>query len=137
MVLECLACGHPGAAGEAIDFFDCLNSVPVAQRHPHLGPPTYLAMLPHLSRLAAYPPGFRGWEEEVETDAATFHSFRSVTPPPTVLQLQIDHPPPSVYATPSPTSPAPPPAPMQDLPCDSLPFHCRIVNINSGRRKSV
>lgn len=104
LVLECLGCGHPGAAGEAIDFFDSLNSVPVAQRHPSLGPPTFAAMLPHLARLAAYPRGFRGWGEELETDSATFHSFRSPSSIHPNQSIQIN-PPPSPRHPPTPFAP--------------------------------
>jgi hypothetical protein len=77
MVLGCLRCGHHGAAGEAIEYFDMLNSVPLAQRDPRLGPPIYASMLPHLSCLASYPPDFQSWDSEHDIDSGTFHSFRS------------------------------------------------------------
>ena len=75
LMLECLACGHQGAAEAAIEYFDMLNSVPMSQRHPQLGAPLYATMLPHLSRLASYPRSFSSWDQSTE-EPDMFYSFR-------------------------------------------------------------
>lgn len=76
VVLRALGCGHHGAAKAAIEYLDWLSSVPVAERHPQLGQPVFISMLPHLLELASYPAGFTTWEESPDGDSNTFHSFR-------------------------------------------------------------
>ena len=76
LVLESLDSGHHGAAEAAIEYFDLLSAVPVAQRHPQLGQPVYASLLPRLTSLAMYPQPFTSWELCTEEDSDTFHSFR-------------------------------------------------------------
>ena len=76
LVLEGLRSGQRSVAESAMEYFDVLSAVPVAQRHPQLGPPVYLTMLPSLTALARYPADFTTWEVCTEDDPEAFHSFR-------------------------------------------------------------
>lgn len=79
LALRALETGCHGAAEAAIEYFDLLSSVPVAKRDPRLGRPIFVSMLPSLAQLASHPAGFTTWQECVEEDEDTFHSFRQST----------------------------------------------------------
>lgn len=63
-------------AEAAIEFFEALNTVPMAERAPSFGPPLFARLLPLLLAHARYPADFTSWVECLEDDADDFHRFR-------------------------------------------------------------
>ena len=59
-----------------MEYFDTVNAVPVNERHPQLGPPTYASLLPKLLARASYPRPFTSWQLCTDQDSSSFHDFR-------------------------------------------------------------
>ena len=77
--LACLRVPSRALAEAVVEYFEALNTVPVARRAPHLGPPLFQRLLPALLGRAQYPEGFTAWEESGEDDdddADAFQRFR-------------------------------------------------------------
>ncbi|CAL8466105.1 g5641 [Coccomyxa elongata] len=75
-VLTCLRCPSRNVAEAAIEYFETLSTVPVAQRSSAFRAPLFGRMLPQLLHHARYPPDFTSWEDCVDDDRDEFHRFR-------------------------------------------------------------
>ena len=76
MMLYAAACGNSGAIEQALDYFESINTTPLAERHPSLGKPLYSALLPIILQAASYPDDFTDWESYTQIEEETFHQLR-------------------------------------------------------------
>ncbi len=75
-VLRCLECPLRNVAETAVEYFETLSTVPVAERSPAFRAPMFGRLLPPLLRHARYPQSFTSWEECIDDDCDEFHRFR-------------------------------------------------------------
>jgi hypothetical protein len=77
-VLECLRSQQQQPAQQrkvceaAADYFLAINTVPLAERSPALGPPLFSALAGPLFQAACHPPGWSDWDE-CDDDEEAFH----------------------------------------------------------------
>lgn len=76
VVLKCLGCPSKNVAETAVEYFDTLCTVPVAERHPSFGAPLFSRLLPLLLMHTRYPADFTSWKESIDEDADDFYRFR-------------------------------------------------------------
>uniref|UniRef100_A0A061RMX8 Importin N-terminal domain-containing protein n=1 Tax=Tetraselmis sp. GSL018 TaxID=582737 RepID=A0A061RMX8_9CHLO len=76
LMMQCLSHSERRTVEAALDYFLMLNTVPVAERHPELQKPLYIAMLGPLLRLATMPHGLEDWRTFTGDDEDSFRRFR-------------------------------------------------------------
>ena len=65
-----------GVCETAIEYFEALSMVPVAERAPYFRQPLCMRLLQALLRQACYPSDFVTWSEVVDDDEDDFSRFR-------------------------------------------------------------
>ena len=76
LMLECLTQADPAVVESSLEFFLMVNTVPLAERKPELGPPLYEALLRRLLPHITYPADFLTWEECSAVDEDEFLRLR-------------------------------------------------------------
>jgi hypothetical protein len=80
LMAACLARPEMAVVETALEYFNALDYVLMADRDPLLRAPLYRDLLPSLMRHARYPEGFTSWEDHVDDDRDedSFKRFRRV-----------------------------------------------------------
>ena len=78
LMAACLLRPEMAVVEIALDFFNALDYVLMADRDPLLRAPLYRDLLPSLMQHARYPEGFTGWEDHIDDDRDedSFKRFR-------------------------------------------------------------
>jgi len=74
LMVQCISRPERDVCEAATEYFLCVNSLPVCERHQQMTAPLYASLiLPLLRGHACYPPSFTGWYDEADEDEAAFH----------------------------------------------------------------
>ena len=78
LMAACLARPEMAVVETALEYFNALDYVLMADRDPLLRAPLYQELLPTLLRHARYPEGFTGWRDHIDDDRDedSFRRFR-------------------------------------------------------------
>lgn len=74
LLVQCITRPERDVCEAATEYFLCVNSLPVRERHQQMAEPLYSSLiLPLLRGHACYPPTFTGWYDQVDEDEEAFH----------------------------------------------------------------
>lgn len=74
LMLHCVSRPEREVCEAASEYFLCVNTLPVQERHQQMALPLYVSLVrPLLQQHACYPATFSGWYDEVDEDEEAFH----------------------------------------------------------------
>jgi hypothetical protein len=74
LMLHCVSRPERAVCEAAVEYFVCVNTLPLEERHPQMGGPLYASLLgPLLGWHSCYSSSFVNWNEELDDDEEAFY----------------------------------------------------------------